>query len=213
LLTKDKYIDAIHIRISTLLESYLKLRVQVKNSDSKKPEIRDEINRSYREMKDRMSVTKESIPQILRDIFELLVDSHSRKSLLVSKKYLDEQQKRKIRQAALYCCAFCGPDFELESNKLSCMFLDFCRIKDDEYEFDGLLICIKWYIMILESGSVKKEAEAIKKLKLICDEFEKISGEQKKQMAVFMKMYPPQVPVLSENSGLAIENSDANLVR
>lgn len=109
-------------------------------------------------MRDKISVKKDSIPGILRDIFDLFVDSHSRKSLLTTKKLIDDQQRREIRQAVLQCCAYCGPDSEFESNKITSKFLDLSRITDDEYfESEGILICIKWYIGILEDRTAKKD--------------------------------------------------------
>ena len=87
-------------------------------------------------------------------------------------------QKRQIRQAVLFCCAFCGPDSEFESNKISGNFLDLERIVgDDEYEGEGLIIGIKWYMGILDDRSAKKDGDTIKKLRAIVEDFEKTIKE------------------------------------
>ena len=50
----------------------------------------------------------------------------------------------------LRCAAFCGPDADLASDKPSSQFLDLSKIQDEEYECEGILICLKWYMNILE---------------------------------------------------------------
>lgn len=136
------------------------------------------LERNYREMRDKISVTKDQVPNILKDIFELFVDSHHRKSLLSTRKLIDEAQKRLVRQAVLMCCAFCGPDGELESNKVTTKFLDLARVTgDSDYEAEGLIVCLKWYSGILVERPAKKDAETIKKMKGILEEFEKAAKD------------------------------------
>lgn len=48
------------------------------------------------------------------------------------------------------CSAFCGPDSDLANEKITSKFLDLSKIHDEEYECEGLLICLKWYMNILE---------------------------------------------------------------
>jgi len=52
---------------------------------------------------------------------------------------------------------------------------------DDEYEGEGLIICIKWYIGCLEEQhkSAKKDSDSIKKLKAIMDDIDRAMKEQK----------------------------------
>ena len=141
------------------LGHYMSLRNKLKDIASlEKPDALERVNKDYRDLRERISVTKDQIPIILKDIFELFVDSHSKKSLFTSKRLIDDIQKRQIRQAVLLCCAFCGPDSEFEANKLTSRFLDLARItNDDEYEKEGLTICIRWYTSILEGKTVKKD--------------------------------------------------------
>ena len=83
----------------------------------------------------------------------------------------------RIRQAVLFTCAFCGPDPEFD-NKVSSRFLDLARIAvDEEYESEGLLICIKWYIDIINETKIKKDQETAKKLKAILEELERTAKE------------------------------------
>jgi hypothetical protein len=86
-LTKDKYLETIFERIKQQLENYLKLRKQFKDgkTGNEKP---------YRDMREKISVTKDFIPQMLKDIFEIFVDAHHKKSLLSTRKLIDEGQKR-----------------------------------------------------------------------------------------------------------------------
>jgi len=77
------------------------------------------------------------------------------------------------------CCAYCGPDGELESNRVTTKFLDLARVMGDpDYETDGLIVCLKWYSGILIERPAKKDAETIKKMKGILEEFEKATKDQ-----------------------------------
>jgi len=135
------------------------------------------------------------MPAALRDIFDLLIETHAKRSLLTAKNMIDDMQKRQIRQAVLLCCAFCGPDSEFESNKISGSFLDLERIVgDDEYESEGLIIGIKWYNGILEARNAKKDGDTTKKLKTILEEFEKAIKEQQALMRAQLQAYPQVNP-------------------
>jgi hypothetical protein len=46
-------------------------------------------------------------------------------------------------------------------------------VNDEEYENEGLSICVKWFIQILEQKPNKKDQETIKKLKSILDDVER----------------------------------------
>ena len=109
------------------------------------------------------------------------------------------------------CCAYCGPDDEVESNKLTVKFLDLSRVTgDDEYEHEGLTICIKWFIGILEAKNTKKDIETVKKLKGILEDFDKAIKEQQNLARASLQAFPP----ISNDPNIddAI-NSDANLAR
>jgi hypothetical protein len=65
---------------------------------------------------------------------------------------VDDSQKRKIWSMLLKCCAFSGPDGEntsSDSSKASSRFLDLGKINQDEYQFEGIKICIKWFCEVL----------------------------------------------------------------
>jgi hypothetical protein len=114
----------------------------------------------------------------------------------------------RIRQAVLFTCAFCGPDSEFEHNKVSSRFLDLARIAlDDEYETEGLLICIKWYIDIINETKVKKDQETAKKLKTILEELDR---NAKENAAVRAQNTMPS-PVAMNQS--LIEGEDAQIAR
>ena len=152
------------------------------------------------------------MPAALRDIFDLLIETHAKRSLLTSKNLIDDMQKRQIRQAVLFCCAFCGPDSEFESNKISGSFFDLERIVgDDEYESEGLIIGIKWYMGILDDRSAKKDGDTIKKLRAIVEDFEKAIKEQQALMRAQLQAFPPVNP--QATSSLLEEQVETNLAR
>ena len=126
----------------------MNLRHNIVNSEGEK--IQEEYKRRYRALREQVQVTKDQIPSMLKDIFDIFVDSHMRKSFLNQRGLIDDHQKRTIRQAVLKSCAYCGPDSDFESDKITSKFLDLSRIIDEDYECEGLLICIKWFIGILE---------------------------------------------------------------
>ena len=71
----------------------------------------------------------------------------------------------------------CGPDAEIEGQKLTSSFLDLSKIKIDEYVGEGLLICIKWYQSVLDERQNKKDNDFMKKLKTTYEEIEKYFKE------------------------------------
>lgn len=171
--SKDMYLETIASRIDKQLKMYMTIRSTIKQAA---PDKAEKLSKQYKELREKISVTKDVIPHPLKDVFELFVDSHFKKSLLSQRRLIDEGQKRLIRQAVLKCCAFCGPDSEFEPSKITTRFLDFAKIiNDEEYEHEGLLICIKWYMSILEDNKKqsKKDHETAKKLKGILEDLEK----------------------------------------
>ena len=211
--SKDKYLETLYTRIKTQLELLFNLRKKLKLASQ---ETADLVWRAYRDAREAISVRKDHIPAMLKDVFELFVDSHFKKGLLTLKKLIDEAQKRKIRSAVLQCCAFCGPDSEFDPGKqTTTKFLDFHRITgDDEYENgEGLIICIKWYISILEDGkTAKRDVDTMKKLKTILDDLNKVLIEQAR--AAQAQQVPTEAA--GNNGDVVMTNVaeiDANLVR
>ena len=176
-LCKNKYLETLFDRIRKNLNLYSSIRRQLKTALSdptQKPDDLDSLRKNYYDLRSKISVSKDHIPSILRDIFDLLLETHGKRSHLATKNLIDDLQKRQIRQSVLFCCAFCGPDSEFEGNKITSKFLDLERSAgDEEYEGEGLIISIKWFIGILEDRSAKKDSDIIKKLRGILDEFEK----------------------------------------
>eukprot|EP00347_Sterkiella_histriomuscorum_P021367 403334229 len=196
-ITKNQLIEALYGRVDRQLTLYLMLRQQIL-INHKNQQLQDSLMQQYKNFKDALQTTKESVPPLLKDIFELFVDSHLKKGMLNQRKLIDESQKRTIRQTLLKCSAFCGPDSEITNESITSKFLDLNRISDEEYECDGLLICLKWYMNILEertnlgkeinnqektrapSGS-KIDLDLYKKLKTTYEEMDKAIKEQQQR--------------------------------
>lgn len=82
--SKDAYIDCICSYIEKQLMSYLGMRNKVIEGKRIKEDIEnpDQFNKklfSIKEFRDKMQVTKQNIPNVLRDIFELFADIHGRR--------------------------------------------------------------------------------------------------------------------------------------
>lgn len=52
-----------------------------------------------------------------------------------------------------------GPDSELSDVQISSKFLDLGRIMFEDYVFEGIVICIKWYLIVLESSVVSENQQ------------------------------------------------------
>jgi len=62
-------------------------------------------------------------------------------------------------------CALCGPDSEFgDSSKVTSKFLDFGKLTSDHYLHEGIHICVKWYIGVLEGRTNKKDTNFLKLL-------------------------------------------------
>lgn len=61
-LSKDKYVDTLHEKIKKQLDYYMSIRKKLKASSDQKAEILEKVKRSYRDFKDKISVTKDTIP-------------------------------------------------------------------------------------------------------------------------------------------------------
>ena len=76
---------------------------------------------------------------LLRDIFDLFIESHNSKQFLKRNEFVDDLQKRQIRHSLLKVCAVSGPDSEIApSGKATSKFLDLAKITLDEYVLDGI---------------------------------------------------------------------------
>jgi len=73
----------------------------------------------------------------------------------------------------------CGPDNFNPNEKLGkgsgkqavqIKFLELSKISTDEYQMEGLIICIQWYLQILDQQSVKKNQDFSKKLKGVMED-------------------------------------------
>ena len=59
-----------------------------------------------------MQVSSDSIPTIVRDVFELFLETHNSRQFLKKNNLVDAMQRRVVLQTLLKCCAFSGPDGE-----------------------------------------------------------------------------------------------------
>ena len=128
----------------------------------------EKIKRSY-------EATKDNIPSCLKEAFDLFAEINSKKAFIVSKRLLTSDQKQTVNQSVIECCALCGPDnfsvTDTEKKKKSeVKFLDLAKIRDRENQRECLIICIQWYLEVLEKQHQKKNMEFSKKLKQILDE-------------------------------------------
>jgi len=114
---------------------------------------------TLKQMRSKYYVTNDNIPALLRDIFEIFVETHNSKQFLKKFDFVDDLQKRAIRSSLLKACALCGPDGELrQSEKVTSKFLDLSKITNDDYTLEGINIGIKWYVGVLDhSGKNKKD--------------------------------------------------------
>lgn len=63
----------------------------------------------------------------------------------------------------LKACAICGPDSEITDSKVSAKFIDLSKVDLDDYVFEGIQICIRWYIIVLESSAINEKNENLNK--------------------------------------------------
>ena len=125
-------------------------------------------------MRKEFNVTKDNVPSQLKEIFDIFVEIHSKKGFLVTRRLISEDQRRMIIQGILNCCAICGPDnFNADDKKKSknfIKFLDISKLTEPEYQKQGLMICIQWYLEVLEKQGMKKNMDFHKKLKSTMDD-------------------------------------------
>ena len=132
-------------------------------------------------MRSQLQVTKDNVPTQLKEVFDIFVEIHSKKGFLVTRKLISGQQKNMVIQAVLNCCALCGPDnFNPKSAigenqaaslmKSHVKFLDLAKLQSAEYQIEGLMICIQWYLEVLDRQSQKKNQDFHKKLKGVMED-------------------------------------------
>ena len=68
---------------------------------------------------------------MVKEVFELFLESHYSKSFLKKNNLISEVQKKLIRNAVVKVCSLCGPDQETEPGHPK--FLDLSKITDDDY--------------------------------------------------------------------------------
>lgn len=135
----------------------------------------------YESMRSQLQVAKDHVPPQLKEVFELFVEVHSKKGFLVTRKLISSQQKSMIIQSVLNCSALCGPDnFNPKSVsgenqaasllKSHAKFLELTKLQSPEYQIDGLMICIQWYLEVLDRQSQKKNQDFHKKLKTVMED-------------------------------------------
>ena len=61
-------------------------------------------------MRQKYHTSCEIIPTILKDIFEVFIETHNSKMFLKKNELLTAEQQLQIRQSVLKVCAVCGPD-------------------------------------------------------------------------------------------------------
>jgi hypothetical protein len=133
------------------------------------------LNR-YNNLRVGVQVSVDNIPQLIRDVFDIFVQTQNSRQFVKRNSLVDDSQKRKIYGMLLKCCAFSGPDGQktsTDSTKVSSRFLDLGKINQDDYQFDGIQICIKWFCEILASSKQKKDQDECRKIKATFEEIEK----------------------------------------
>ncbi|CDW73908.1 UNKNOWN [Stylonychia lemnae] len=211
-LSRDKFIESLNQRVKMQLSIFLNIRNNIiSNNGSLSVQEMDQLRSTYKDFKDKLLTTKDQIPNQLRDAIDIFIETHSKKGYL--SKLINDEQKRLLRQTLLMCSAFCGPDSEVAGEKITSKFLDFSRIFDEEYELDGLMISIKWFLNILEertnignkegSNDIKRapagskiDLELCKKLKATLEELEKQIQDQNQRTIQAQQAYQQQIPSL-----------------
>jgi len=59
-------------------------------ADNLRPDTRKALLQTFTELRIKMSVYKDNVPQMLKDIFDLFVETHQKKSVLTIRKLIDE---------------------------------------------------------------------------------------------------------------------------
>jgi len=97
-------------------------------------------------------VSTDSVPTIVRDVFELFLETHNSRQFLKKNNLVSDLQRRVVQKTLLKCCAFSGPDGEsgpADQTKVSSKFLDLGKVTDDEYVLEGIQISCKWFCEVL----------------------------------------------------------------
>lgn len=121
---------------------------------------------------------------MLKEVFDAFVELHSKKSYLVTRRLINEDNKRMIVKAVLDCCAMCGPDTtnsntQGDKNKAgkqagnkanTSKFLDLAKLTEPDYQMEGLKIAVHWYLEVLEKVHTKRNVDQIKRIRAVTDE-------------------------------------------
>lgn len=67
----------------------------------------------------------------------------------------------------LQISAVCGPDPELggSANKVTSQFVNLAKITNDEYTYEGLTICIKWFAGVLDGTANSNQLAGAKQVR------------------------------------------------
>jgi len=120
-LSKNMYIEVLSSFIENQLVKYMQVRKTVMQAQEKSQKGAETENKwktqslkQARDIFDRMrreyQVTKDNVPQQLKEIFDIFVEIHSKKGFLVTRKLISDDHRRMIIQSVLNSCAMCGPD-------------------------------------------------------------------------------------------------------
>ena len=149
-LSKTTYLDLITNHADTVCRQYLTLCYELKN-DVIPLNKRQQLMQSVHQIRSTYNTTIEVIPSLLRDIFEVFVETHNSKQFIRKNQLLSSGQQLKVRESVLKVCAICGPDSDSgSSGKVSSKFLNLAKLSDRDYQYEGLRICVSWFEKVLE---------------------------------------------------------------
>jgi len=147
--SKNSYVAVLNAAIGHYSSRYLALRQELANPERPVAE-KEGLKIEFDSLRKEYMTTKEHVPALLREIFELFAEVHSKKGFLVTRKLISEQQRKDIVQAVILCCVLCGPEQLIkggsgqsakESKKAS-KALDLSKLQSVDYQHTGLLVGI-----------------------------------------------------------------------
>lgn len=154
--------------VDTKLQFYLSVRSQFINYDKqKKGQGYTECRQVYKDLRQKYQAPQQPL---VKDVFELFLESHYSKQFLSKYSLVTELQKKTIRQAVVKVCALCGPDDETEPGQPK--LLDLTKLTDDDYQYEALSVCVKWQCQQLDANpkKTKKDIDSVKKLQACFEE-------------------------------------------
>lgn len=63
-----------------------------------------------------------------------------------------------------------GPEGGKGGNKTQVKFLDFAKLSVPAYQMEGLIICVQWYLEVLDKQTTRKNQDFHRKLKIVMEE-------------------------------------------